>query len=40
MEQVSSRPDRTPEKDPLLSSSGTIDALPEDLSEHFDHYLQ
>jgi hypothetical protein len=29
-----------PEEDPLLSASGMIDALPEDLSEHFDRYLQ
>jgi hypothetical protein len=29
-----------PEEDPLLSASGMIDELPEDLSEHFDHYLQ
>jgi hypothetical protein len=26
--------------DPLLDASGTIDALPEDLSERFDRYLQ
>jgi hypothetical protein len=31
---------RIPETDPLLSASGMIDALPEDLSEHFDRYLQ
>jgi hypothetical protein len=31
---------RIPEEDPLLSASGMIDALPEDLSEHFDRYLQ
>jgi hypothetical protein len=31
---------RAPEGDPLLSASGMIDSLPEDLSEHFDHYLQ
>jgi hypothetical protein len=31
---------RASEEDPLLSASGMIDALPEDLSEHFDHYLQ
>ena len=31
---------RIPEQDPLLSASGMIDALPEDLSEHFDRYLQ
>ena len=31
---------RVPEEDPLLSASGMIDALPEDLSEHFDRYLQ
>lgn len=29
-----------PEEDALLSASGMIDALPEDLSEHFDRYLQ
>jgi hypothetical protein len=27
-------------EDPLLSASGMIDALPEDLSEQFDRYLQ
>ena len=26
--------------DPLLSASGMIDGLPEDLSENFDRYLQ
>jgi hypothetical protein len=31
---------RAPEGDPLLSASGMIDSLPEDLSEHFDRYLQ
>jgi hypothetical protein len=31
---------RIPEEDPLLSASGMIDALPEDLSKHFDRYLQ
>jgi hypothetical protein len=31
---------RIPEEDPLLSASGMIDALPEDLSERFDRYLQ
>ena len=31
---------RIPEDDPLLSASGMIDGLPEDLSEHFDLYLQ
>ena len=31
---------RIPETDPLLSASGMIDALPEDLSEHFDRYFQ
>ncbi len=30
----------SPGEDPLLSASGMIDALPEDLSEHFDRYLQ
>lgn len=30
----------SPEEDPLLSASGMIDALPENLSEHFDHYLR
>jgi hypothetical protein len=29
-----------PDEDPLLSGSGMIDALPEDLSEQFDRYLQ
>jgi hypothetical protein len=29
-----------PEEDPILSASGMIDALPEDLSEHLDRYLQ
>ena len=29
-----------PETDPLLSASGMIDALPEDLSEHIDRYFQ
>lgn len=27
-------------EDPILSASGMIDALPEDLSEKFDRYLQ
>jgi hypothetical protein len=31
---------RAPEEDPILSASGMIDALPQDLSEHFDQYLQ
>ncbi|MBN1569966.1 MAG: ribbon-helix-helix protein, CopG family [Acidobacteria bacterium] len=31
---------RIREEDPLLSASGMIDALPEDLSEDFDRYLQ
>jgi hypothetical protein len=31
---------RVPDQDPLLSSSGMIDGLPEDLSENFDNYLQ
>ena len=31
---------RAPEEDPILSASGMIDALPQDLSEHFDRYLQ
>lgn len=31
---------RIPDRDPLLSASGMIDGLPEDLSEHFDRYLQ
>ena len=31
---------RIPEEDPLLSASGMIDALPEDLSENFDRHLQ
>jgi hypothetical protein len=31
---------RVPEEDPILSASGMIDGLPEDLSEHFDRYLQ
>lgn len=26
--------------DPLLAASGMIDALPDDLSEQFDHYLR
>jgi hypothetical protein len=29
-----------PEEDPLLSASGMIDALPENLSERFDRYLE
>jgi hypothetical protein len=29
-----------PDKDPLLSASGMIYDLPEDLSEHFSRYLQ
>jgi len=28
------------EEDPLLSASGMIDGLPEDLSENIDGYLQ
>lgn len=28
------------EEDPIISASGMIDALPEDLSEKFEHYLQ
>jgi hypothetical protein len=28
------------DEDPILSASGMIDALPEDLSEKFDRYLQ
>jgi hypothetical protein len=31
---------RIPDEDPLLAASGMIDALPDDLSERFDHYLQ
>jgi hypothetical protein len=31
---------KTPEEDPLLSASGMIDGLPQDLSEHVDRYLQ
>ncbi len=31
---------RIPERDPLLSASGMIDGLPEDLSRDFDRYLQ
>ncbi len=31
---------RLPGEDPLLSASGMIDALPEDLSERIDRYLQ
>jgi hypothetical protein len=31
---------RIPEEDPLLSASGMIDELPQDLSENFDRYLQ
>jgi hypothetical protein len=31
---------RSPEGDPLLAASGTIDGLPGDLSARFDHYLQ
>jgi hypothetical protein len=31
---------RKPETDSLLSASGMIDDLPEDLSENFDRYLQ
>jgi hypothetical protein len=30
---------RRPEDDPLLELSGDIDGLPEDVSEHFDRYL-
>jgi len=28
------------DQEPILSASGMIDALPEDLSEKFDRYLQ
>jgi hypothetical protein len=31
---------QTPEPDPLLSASGMIESLPEDLSERIEHYLQ
>jgi hypothetical protein len=31
---------RGQEEDPLLSASGMIDSLPEDLSEHVDRYLK
>ena len=31
---------RVEEEDPLLSASGMIDGLPEDLSENIDRYLQ
>ncbi len=31
---------RDPEDDPLLSASGMIDSLPEDLSQHIDRYIQ
>ena len=31
---------RVPEEDPLLSASGMIDSLPEDLSDQIDRYLQ
>lgn len=31
---------RTAGEDPLLSASGMIDAMPKDLSEQFDRYLQ
>jgi hypothetical protein len=31
---------RTEGEDPLLSASGMIDGLPEDLSENFDRYLR
>ena len=31
---------RCREEDPLLSASGMIDSLPEDLSAHVDHYLE
>ncbi len=30
---------RGPADEPLLELSGDIDGLPEDLSEHFDRYL-
>jgi len=30
---------RLPVEDPLLELSGDIDGLPEDLSQHFDRYL-
>jgi hypothetical protein len=31
---------RNPEEDPLLSASGMIDSLPDDLSCRVDHYLE
>lgn len=31
---------RIPERDPLLSASGMIDLLPEDLSSNVDGYLE
>jgi hypothetical protein len=31
---------RKPEMDPLLSASGMIDDLPEDLSDNFDRYFE
>jgi hypothetical protein len=31
---------RIPDEDPLLSASGMIDELPQDLSENFARYLQ
>jgi hypothetical protein len=31
---------QAPQEDPLLSASGMIEALPKDLSEQFDRYLQ
>jgi hypothetical protein len=31
---------RSQEKDPLLSASGMIDSLPEDLSRQVDRYLE
>jgi metal-responsive CopG/Arc/MetJ family transcriptional regulator len=30
---------RRPAEDPVLELSGTLDGLPEDLSENFDRYL-
>jgi hypothetical protein len=31
---------RMPGEDPLISASGMMDALPDDLSEQFDRYLE
>jgi hypothetical protein len=31
---------RDPEEDSLLSASGMIDSLPDDLSKHIDSYLE